>query len=73
MYFGGWLYPDALSAGVDLGEVALGTAAEADCAAIGADGAQVTSAPIKKTFQALWNRMSFLRFVSATPKFLMKR
>jgi hypothetical protein len=61
MFFGGWLYPDALSAGAGvaatLNEVTFNRD-EFDCAATGTDVAQTASAPTKKKCKAFRTAMS---------------
>jgi hypothetical protein len=50
MFFGGWLYPDVPSTGIADTEVAFDRdddEDEFDCAAMGTDVAQATSAPAK--------------------------
>jgi hypothetical protein len=60
MFFGGWLYPDAVSAGVAGGEVTFDEN-EADCARMGTDVAQTISAPAKRKFKGFRTGMSSLR------------
>jgi hypothetical protein len=50
MFFGGWLYPDALAIGVAGVEFTFDRE-EFGCAAVGRDAAQATRAPSKKQFR----------------------
>lgn len=63
IFLGGWLYPDALSTGFAGAEVPF-DGDEFDCAAMGADAVQATSAPAKRQFKALRTGISLLRFTS---------
>ncbi len=67
MFFGGWLYPEDVSAG----SAAVFEEDDTDCAAAGAQNAQTTnasisSAPAKRRFLSLRKCMSFLRLISVT-------
>jgi hypothetical protein len=66
MFFGGWLYPDAESIGV-AGEAALEKDAF-DCAAVGRQVKQETSAPAKRKFMALRTDIDSLRFNPPTDR-----
>jgi hypothetical protein len=64
MFFGGWLYPLALSSGVTAGEVAFNEN-ELDCAARNKDVAEAKSAPARRNFKAFWAGISSLHFNSS--------
>ena len=61
MFFGGWSYPEAPSTG-GAGAVSNFDGDAIDCAAVGADIAQATSAPAKRQFKAFWTRISPAHF-----------
>jgi hypothetical protein len=65
MLFGGWSYPDAAAIGV-AGAEATFNKDEFDCAAMGTNVAQATSAPTKRQFKAFRTDISFLYFNSPT-------
>jgi hypothetical protein len=57
MFFGGWLYPEVNSFGAAGAEVTLGKDA-LDCAAMGTDVKQATTAPTNKQVKAFWPGIS---------------
>jgi hypothetical protein len=61
IFFGGRLYPEALSAGAAGFE-----SDEGDCAVIGTQVEQTMSAPTKKQFQTFRTCINFLRFILLT-------
>jgi hypothetical protein len=60
MFFGGWLYPDAVSLEA-AGAVAAfeDVDADVDCAAVGTCAAPTTSTPVKKSPNAFWIVINF--------------
>jgi hypothetical protein len=63
MFFGGWLYPDVPWIGAVDFAAAFGKD-EVDCAAMGTDAAQASSAQAKRQFKAFWIGINCLRFIS---------
>ena len=61
MFLGGWLYPDAPATGLADAEGGLDKD-EFDCAAMGLDVAEATSAPTMRTFNTFRNDITFLHF-----------
>jgi hypothetical protein len=61
MFFGGWLYPDGVSAGLAAG-AAIFEEDAADWAAIGAGAAQARTAPTKRHLKVFRTGMNDLRF-----------
>jgi hypothetical protein len=64
MFFGGWLYPDAFSAGLAITGVALNNK-EFDCALTGINVAEPTNAPARRTLNTFRNDITFLASISS--------